>query len=226
MTTRRVLLGCGILSSVVYAAANVLVAARADGYSVVSQTVSELSAVDAPTRPLWLRLMIIYGVLHIAFGYGVWRSGGDRRPLRIAGALLVIHGIFGFFWPPMHLRPVLAAGGGTLTDSLHIAWTFVTVALMLLTMGFASAAFRQRFRWYSAATAMLLVAFGIVTGRSAPAMKANLPTPGVGVWERIDIGLFMLWIFVLSTALLRNERAHSSLTSAGANLPSPQGGAL
>ena len=201
--TRKALLVCGILSSVLYVAINIVVAAQTVGYSSVSQTVSELSAIDAPTRALWMTLIPIYGLLLIGFGYGVWLSGRRSRPLRIAGALVIAHGVLGFFWPPMHLRPVLAAGGGTLSDTLHIAWTFVTVVLMMLSIGFAAVAFGRRFRVDAIATIALLITFGALTGTYAPSIQANLPTPLVGVWERIDISLFLLWVVVLASALLR-----------------------
>jgi Protein of unknown function (DUF998) len=202
---RRALLLCGALSSILYVAINVFVASQAPGYSSISQTVSELSAIDAPTRPLWMALIAPYGLLLIAFGFGVWLSGRRSLPLRIAGALVITHGVFGFFWPPMHLRPVLAAGGGTLSDTLHIAWTFITVILMMFSIGFAAAAFGKRFRIYSIATMVLLFAFGAVTGTYAPGIQANLPTPWVGVWERIDITLYLLWVVVLAVALLRRR---------------------
>ena len=51
---RKLLLIYGILSSLLYVAINILVPMAWDGYNAVSQTVSELSAIDAPTRPLWL----------------------------------------------------------------------------------------------------------------------------------------------------------------------------
>jgi hypothetical protein len=200
---RRTLLLCGILSSFVYVATNMYVASQAVGYSTVNQTVSELSAIDAPTRSVWVPLLGVYGVLLLAFGMGVWLSGRNSRPLRITAGLLIAHAVFGAFWPPMHLRPVLAAGGATLTDTLHIVWTVVTVVLMMLSIGFAAAALGKRFRIYSIATAVLLVALGMVTGTYAPAIEANLPTPWVGVWERIDIALFMAWVIVLATSLLR-----------------------
>jgi hypothetical protein len=205
--TRKALLVCGILSSLLYVAINVFVAMQWEAYSSISQTVSELSAIDAPTRPLWMPLIAVYGLLLIAFGYGVWLSGRRSRTLRIAGALVIAHGVLGFFWPPMHLRPVLAAGGGTLSDTLHIAWTFVTVVLMMLSIGFAAVAFGRRFRVYSIATIVLLVAFGAVTGTYAPSIQANLPTPWVGVWERIDISFFLLWVAVLAITLLRVQDA-------------------
>ena len=78
--TRRVLLVCGILSSLLYVAMNVFVAMEWEGYSSASQTVSELSAIGAPTRPLWVLLGIAYTVLVIAFGWGIWKSAGRNRP--------------------------------------------------------------------------------------------------------------------------------------------------
>jgi hypothetical protein len=36
-----------------------------------------------------------------------------------------------------------------------------------------------------------------------PRIAADLPTPWVGVWERINVGAFLLWVVVLATALLR-----------------------
>ena len=49
---RKVLLLCGILSSLVYIAADIFAARRYPGYRYTAQTVSELSAIGAPTRPL------------------------------------------------------------------------------------------------------------------------------------------------------------------------------
>jgi uncharacterized protein DUF998 len=203
---RRVLLSCGIVSSLLYIAMMVFIATQWDGYSSASQTVSELSAIDAPTRPLWVPLGTLYTVLMAAFGYGVWLSAQHNRRLRIVGGLLLTYGLFGLGWPPMHQRAVLAAGGGTLTDTLHIVWTMVTVLLMLLAIGFAAAALGKRFRTYSILTAVILFACGALTSADAPRVSANLPTPWMGVWERINIAAFMLWVVVLAMTLLRPGR--------------------
>jgi hypothetical protein len=202
--TRKALLLCGILSSLLYVAMNVFVPMLWEGYSSASQTVSELSAIDTPTRPLWVALGIAYALLVAAFGWGVWGSASENRPLRVVGGLLVASGLIGLGWPPMHQRAVLAAGGGTLTDTLHIVWSMVTVPLFMLEIGFGAAAFGKRFRFYSIATMVILVVFtGVLTGMDAPRIQANLPTPWVGVWERIGIGAFLLWVVVLAITLLR-----------------------
>ena len=51
---RKSLLVCGVLSSLLYVAMTVLVAMQWEGYSSASQTISELSAIGAPTRSLWV----------------------------------------------------------------------------------------------------------------------------------------------------------------------------
>jgi hypothetical protein len=52
---------------------------------------------------------------------------------------------------------------------------------------------------------VVFLVFGSLIGVEAPGIQANLPTPGIGVWERINIGAFQLWIVVFAIALLRKE---------------------
>ena len=207
-TVRQVLLICGILSSLLYVAMNVCVAMQWEDYSSASQTISELSAIGAPTRPLWVLPGIAYSLLVTAFGWGVWESARRNRPLRVAGGLMVAYGVTGFAWPfaPMHLR----GAEFTLTDTMHIVLGMVTVLLYLLAIGFGAAAFGKRFRLYSIATMVILVTFGALTGLDGPRIAANLPTPWVGVWERISIGVFLLWVVVLAIGLLRAEKRQGS----------------
>jgi hypothetical protein len=152
------LLVCGTLAAFLYIAMTLFVGMLWPGYSSADQTISELSAIGAPTRPLWMVLGAVYTVLMIAFGWGVWQTASRNRALHVVGALLVIQGVFGFFWPPMHQRAVLAAGGGTLTDTMHIAWTIVTSLFFMFALGFGAAAFGRRFRVYSIATIVIVFA--------------------------------------------------------------------
>jgi hypothetical protein len=195
-------LSCGILAGVLYVAMTLFVGMLWDGYSTADQTISELSAIDAPTRPLWMALITVYAALMMAFGWTVWKSAPNRA-LRIVGALLFTQTVFGIFWPPMHQRTVLAAGGGTMTDTLHIVWTIVTSVFFMVALGFGATALGRRFRIYSLATMAIVFACGAWTGTYAPAMQANMPTPWVGVWERINTNVFMLWVVVVAIMLLR-----------------------
>ncbi len=203
----QLLLVCGVLSSLLYAAMLVLIPTRWAGYSSASWTVSELSAIGAPTRSLWVSLSFVWTLLYVAFGGGVWLSAGGSRALRVTGGVIMAAGLFGFFWPPMHQREFLAAGGRTLTDTLHIVWTVVNGLLTLVAMGFGAAALGKRFRWFSIAIMATLLAAGAMTSREAPGVDANLPTPLIGVWERINIGAWLLWVMLLALALMRRSAA-------------------
>lgn len=179
---QKALLVCGILSSLLYVASDVLGAMRYQGYSYTSQTISELSAIGAPTRPVLLRLYITYDVLVIAFGLGVWASAGEKRALRFAASLLVGYGVIGFVWPfaPMHQREALAMGGGTLTDSMHMILACVTVLLILFTIGFGATAFRKQFRLYSIGTFVVLVVCGALRLWTLPGWRQTCLLRG---WE-------------------------------------------
>jgi hypothetical protein len=202
------LIFCGILSSLLYVAMNVLVAMEYKGYNAMSQAVSELSAIGAPTRTLWVLLGIVYTLLVAAFGYGTWKQVGANQPLRITGGLLFAYGITGLFWPfaPMHQRQVIAAGGGTLSDTLHIVFSIATVLLMLFAMGFGAKAWGKWFRLYSIVTIILLLVLGTWTSKEGAKLDANLPTPWLGLVERVLIGLFLLWVVILAIKLLQAQK--------------------
>lgn len=201
-TTRQVLLACGIISALLYTAMLVIVPMFWGGYSSASQSVSELSAIDAPTRSLWVLLGIAWTLLYGLFGWGVWLSARSNRALRVVGAVIIVAAIAGLFWPPMHQREVLAAGGGTLTDTLHLVWTAGNGVFTLLAMGMSAAAFGRRFRLYSIATMVILLAAGALTSVDAPRVDANMPTPWMGIWERVNIGVWLLWVVALAVMLL------------------------
>jgi hypothetical protein len=200
---RKSLLACGVLSSLLYLAMTALIPLRWDEYSAAAHTISELSAIGAPTRTVWVIPGALYTVLVMAFGWGVMKSAGPNRSLRTAGTLILVYGSLGLVWPfaPMHQREVLAAGGGTFSDTMHVTLAGVTVILMLVAIGFGAAALGPRFRAYSIVSLVTLLVFGALTFMEAPLVDANLPTPWIGVWERVNLGVFLLWVIVLAVAL-------------------------
>ena len=202
VSTERALLACGVASSVIYIAANIAGSMAWPEYRSASQTISELSAIDAPSSRIWVPLGLTYDVLLVAFGVGLWRVAPRARGLRVAGGLLIAIALIGPFWPPMHLRGTPT----TLTDTLHVVWAAVTSGLILLAIAFGSTGLGKAFRAYSYATLAVLLGVGALTFEYAPRVAANLPTPWLGVIERVDLGAYLLWVAVLSIVLVRRSR--------------------
>jgi Protein of unknown function (DUF998) len=88
ISARQALLACGIVYALLYPIVNDVIAATLyDGYSRMSQAVSELSATGAPTHAFLTAVGPVFSLLLIGFGLGIWRSAHGKRSLRIAGAL-------------------------------------------------------------------------------------------------------------------------------------------
>ena len=216
-TIRTSLLVCGILSSLVYVAANVLAGLSWDGYSFAAQTISELSAIDAPSRAVWVPLGVAYDILLLAFGIGVWMSARDQRGVRVAAALLIAIAVVGTLWPPMHLRGEIT----TLTDTLHVVFAAITSLLILLAMAFGAGASGRPFRIYSLASIALLLVFGGLSFMYGPDVAANRPTPWVGLLERINLGVYLVWVGALAVVLIRRGEVRRRFALAAAlHIPS------
>lgn len=203
----KALLVSGIASSLWYVAINIFVPFSYEVYSLRSFTVSELSAIGAPTRILWVLVVTVYPLLFAAFGWGLIRMPEATRRLKLIGSLIIGYCIFNLYWPPMHMRGTPP----TLTDTFHIVWALITVLLMFVMMCIGIAALGKRFRVYTIAFLVVLLLFGALTFVEAPNIKTNGPTPNIGIWERINIGAFMLWVMVLSLNLLKDKRDQRKL---------------
>jgi hypothetical protein len=209
---RKILLGCGIVSSVLYVVSDVLGTLLYPGYSYTDNTWSELFAIGAPTRSLMLSLNLIPGTLLMAaFAVGLWTAATPKHTAaRITGAMLIGYTATGtaaqvFF--PMKTREALAAGEGTLRNALHPPVTLVSVIFLLLAVGFGSRLLGKGFRYYSYATIAILVVFGVLSGQQGGRAEANLPTQWLGIEQRINAYTFALWVAVLAIGLLRAQKS-------------------
>ena len=201
ITLNKALLACGLISSLYYVAITVFVAFFYPGYDHMIYTISELSAIGSPTRQLWMWISPLYLIFFAAFGWGVLRVAGDNRPLRIAGILIIIYSLINIYWPPMHMR----GEPTSISDTLHLVWGGTASLGMMLTMGFTAAAYRGSFRVYSIVTIVLLLLFGTLMSLEAPNIPVNGPTPLIGFWERIMLGVFLLWVALFSLKLRGKE---------------------
>jgi hypothetical protein len=200
---RKVLLLCGVLSSLLYVGIDLLAAVRYRGYhSFTSRAVSELMARGAPTQQLVDPLFILYDVLVIIFAAGVWMSAGQKRALHITAGLLFAYAVAGLPGPyffPMNLR----GSSNVQWDVPHIVLTGLLVLLTLGAVLSGGFALGRRFRVYSLATIAAMLVFGALTSTESAGFATGAPTPWVGLMERICIGASLLWMAVLAIALLR-----------------------
>ncbi len=167
---RQFLLICGIMATLLYISTDILLAMHYEGYSYRDQAISELSAIGAPTQPQWVAMTFIFNPLLIAFGIGVWKSAGNRRPVRLTGILLSMWGLFGFMWLffPMHMRGEI----GSATDTGHLVMSGLTVLLITMFIWFGSTANGRWFRRYSWATLAIMLVLGAWVGQQAPRVAA------------------------------------------------------
>jgi hypothetical protein len=215
----KVLLGCGILASLVYVGADILAAMSWEGYSYIAQARSELSALGAPTRDFMVVALNLHAVLVLAFAVGVWLSAGAKRSQRITAVMLFALGVSDlvahFF--PMHVRGT----AGAPDDTMHVVVTVANVLFILLAIGFGAYADSKWWRLYSYATLLLLVVFGVWGFMDVPRLAANLPTPWLGVREWINIYGYLLWQVLLALVLWRVP-ATAAAGKPPASLGSPQ----
>ena len=62
-------------------------------------------------------------------------------------------------------------------------------------------AFGWRFRLYATVSMLTVVVFGALTGVAATHLAAGEPTPWMGLFERISIAPWLLWMAVLHLVL-------------------------
>jgi hypothetical protein len=228
----KALLACGVLYALLYAVVvDVVAASRYAGYSRLSQALSELSALGAPTRVFVTAMLPVWAALLVAFGVGVWMSARDRRALHVTGGLLMTAGIVGLLWArfPMTARAdMVQAAVIPINDAGHITLTAITGLLILAMIAFAAGAFGRGFRVYSLATAAVVLISGGLTGVQATKLATGEPTPWLGFLERVSVGAWLLWLVVLALGLMieapaphgapERERSHArTFTRAASN---------
>ena len=206
MMSRRFLLGCGLLAPLVYVSTVILGGLLRLGYSHITHAISELIAAGAPNTTLLIPLFTLYDILLAAFGAGFLLNvlaSPDARGRRSGawGALaLVVAGLLGvlmnlFFPQDPGGRPV------TVTGTVHVVLAGVLSLGTMLAILCTSLWLRQmpglRAYWrYSLASLVVVFVSG---GLGAAAIATS--SPYLGLVERVTIGAFMQWVFVIALRL-------------------------
>ena len=211
---QKTLLACGVISSVLYAAIDLLAGRSYEGYSFYLQTISELGAVGAP-KPVWLApLFLTYSALMFVFSITVVLYGNRRREgIRQTGMLLVLYMIVG---SGTALFPIHVRGTATLADEMpHIVAGLAATSVILVTMAVGSTALGRRFRLFSWITFASVLVFGALTVPSGMKLAAGESTPGMGLLERLAYYSILVWVAGLSVALLRRDEGRRASLPGG-----------
>lgn len=212
VTTARVgrLLSCGAAAALVYVGTDLLASWAYPGYSYRGQAVSELFAIGAPTR-LWVAIALsASSLLLFAFSLGIWAGAGTSRLLRalaiaFAGSALI--GLLIWIVYPMHMR----GEPRTFTDRMHLI--LASNPFVLLTLAIVIAAIPGRFRIYTVATVVLMLASAIPAFSYAKALDRDQATPWLGTAERLSQYTYALWQILLASRLQRAIRERSRVAA-------------
>lgn len=197
----RPLLVCGLAAPLLSLVTDLLGIARAAGYRPMQQSISELTAVGAPTRPLVTALDIARDALLAAFATGVTATAGDSRALAATGGLVAAHAAFDAFataaLPRDYASPTWAP-----RNTANTVVMAAGVGCFVAAMGAGAVAIRGPFRAFSAG---IPLSYGLLTALSLLLRSGDEPPSSTGAQERTMAYSYQLWVAVLASLLLRRR---------------------
>lgn len=180
-------------------------------YSQIEQAVSELVARDAPNRLAMTLVLIAYNLLLLAFAWTL-REFARARPgggLGVAGAnRLVALALTGLF---ILMTPVDPRGGPmTWMGGVHTLLAALMAGLATLGMALCGWWMRgepdlRREGVYALASAAVMALLGV-------GALATLGTGVFGLWERLLMGAYEQWMFVMGLRLYQMGTAAAPVT--------------
>jgi hypothetical protein len=199
MTTLTLLLTCGIFAPLIYLGTDRLAGSLLKGYSFKAQSMSDLSAVGAPTRALVVALTAVACAFMVAFGMGVWLATGGAFLPRVVAVLLIANAVLGLvaalFFPYRYgERPAFSTPG--------VMLMFLSVLSFLLAMVFGAIAFTGWFRLLSIAIPTGYVLLALLRFRTAGRSSSGEAAVMIGAQERTMSYSFLLWVMALAIYLL------------------------
>lgn len=197
---KKLLLFCGVFAAVLYGATVILGGFIRPGYSHLAEAISELVAAGAPNRHLLSTLFLGYNILLGLFGLGLFLKVNSQSHGRVPGTIgsltLLLVGLAGVL---MELAFPQDPGGipTTFAGSMHMVMAGIaSLGTMVAILG-TGLWFRvlPELKKYAAYSFLSVVIIFVSGGFTAMAMANNYPF--FGLIERITIGTFILWLFVV-----------------------------
>lgn len=193
-----VLAFCGIIGPIIYAIVLIILGLLRPGYSHITQSMSELGEVGGPNAFIMNTIGFpLLGLLLVAFAFGLHRGISEGKGSILGPSLVVLSGVglvgSGIFPCDQGCVDV------TIISKIHS----ISATIAAFAMIFAAFAISYRVRndhlWEDYHLYSLLT--GVVTAIVASAYMVF--EPWLGVFQRLSMGLSLLWIAVIAIQLLR-----------------------
>ena len=201
MSPVRPLLVCGLVAPLLSVATDLLAIARAPGYRPMKQSISELTAVGARTRPLVTTLDITRDALLAAFATGVTATAGDSRALAATGRLLAANAALDAFATAALPRDDASPTWGRRNTANTVVMA-AGVGCFVAAMATGAVGIRGPFRAFSAGVPL---SYGLLTAFSLLLRSRDEPPSSTGAQERTMAYSYQLWVAVLASLLLRRR---------------------
>ena len=198
----------GLLAPVLYAASVAVFGGVTPGYSHFANAISELNQPDAPYRRAVDSVFVLYNLLLILFALSLRRGFAERgaRVSPLASLFLFLTGLSGVAMTT--LFPMDPVGSqATFGGQMHLILAGAESVGTILTVYFFARSLRRGGEWPRLAGYSFLTLVVILVSGAFAAFAAWRASPVLGLWERITIGAFLLWIWVLALTLALNRPA-------------------
>lgn len=202
---RRYMLFAGIAAPIVYVATVLVGGAMTRGYDHLSQPVSALFETGAVYATPISAAFVAYNVLLLVFGAGLLVSGRmDHRMLQVGAVMILFNGLFGVL---IELAPMDAQGTPvTVPGIVHMVLAGLLVLTCIAALGAMAWGWRARRQYPTfTRTTLALLAVMLVSGALA-AMASAQSLPLMGLYQRLTIGSYLIWIAALATIEARATR--------------------
>jgi hypothetical protein len=214
---RKILLYCGIAAPILYVITVVVGAAVRHDYSHIVNAISELLSNGAPNKSILDVIFNFYNALLLAFAIGgfiVSKNAG--RLCRLAMGIFIGIQILSFSWGFFPMDPIGAEPtfAGTMHNVIGGVVALATILMpLLMGLGLRHARGFQKYVIYSWISSAIIFISGL-----AAVILGGQGIQVFGLFERITIGTYELWIFVTALNLLKIMQAEFSRE----NIPTTQ----
>lgn len=199
---RKFLVYCGLAAPVLYVITVIVGAAMRNDYSHIVNAISELLSTGAPNKAVLDIVFNIYNILLLAFAIGGFIVLKNAHRLsRVSMSIFIATQIISLSWFLFPMDPFgsKATFAGTMHNVLGGVVAFATILMpLLMGLGLRRVDGFRKYVVYSFITSAIIFVSGL-TGVIAAGQGLHI----FGLFERITIGSYEVWLFVTALNLLK-----------------------